>query len=218
MVDLESLRDFHIQYFSSQVALHGDDVASVGWTKHSQRKRFRKLLEIGDLASGSVLDIGCGQGGLYDFLVEACGAVDYWGFDITPGMIELARRRHPSIADRFQVHDILAKPVHRQFDYVVSIGPMNVPVPEGNVEPTMLLVRAMFEHCTNGIAISMTSSLTRRPSVGTYYYNPTTILERASEITPNVCLDHTYLPHDLMLFCYKADLYDSSVQALSLPG
>jgi len=209
-MDLERLREFHVEFFTKQVTQHGDDVASVCQTPRSQRKRFAKLLELGDFSQGSILDVGCGQGGFYDFLIEAYGPVDYYGFDITPGMIEIARRRHPSIADRFQVHDILSGPVDRQFDYVVSVGPMNLPIPEGNVGATMLLIRAMFEHSVSGLAISMTSSLTRRASVGTYYYNPATILERASEITSNVRLDHTYLPHDLMLFCYKADLYDSA--------
>jgi hypothetical protein len=61
---------------------------------------------------------------------------------------------------------------------------------------------------TVGIAITMTSSLTRKPHPTTFYYNPLEILAGTFEFCSNVRLDHTYLPHDFALFCYKKATYD----------
>ncbi len=67
----------------------------------------RKLL--GELAAalagrGTVADLGCGPGHVAAHL--AALGVETLGIDLSPGMIEVARRRHPGL--RFEVGDLLS--------------------------------------------------------------------------------------------------------------
>ncbi len=202
------VRRFHAEYWSEKVRQHGYASASVGQTHRSHIKRFETLFTVGRLDGHSVLDIGCGVGHFYDFLLSKDCKVDYTGYDIAPAMIEVARKKHHSVAEKFHVRDILTDPPDRRFDYVISNGPLNVPVPGAdNVKLTVDLVRAMLDASNIAIAISMTSSLTRKPKEGTYYYDPTAVLAEIFSFCQNVRFDHTYLPHDFTVFCYKRDLY-----------
>lgn len=64
-----------------------------------------------------VLDVGCGLGDIVDDLP----GVDYEGFDIDPGYIESARRRHGDRA-RFHCADVTRAEVDGGRDVVLAIG------------------------------------------------------------------------------------------------
>ncbi len=65
------------------------------------------LLRLAGLPSGLVVDLGCGSGILAAEL--SAGGYDVLGIDISPAMIELARRRAPR--GRFEVGSLLAAQV-----------------------------------------------------------------------------------------------------------
>lgn len=56
--------------------------------------------------AGPVLEVGCGPGHVGGYLAQR--AVDMWGIDISPVMVDLARRLHPG--RRFEVADMAALP------------------------------------------------------------------------------------------------------------
>ncbi|MCP5053423.1 MAG: hypothetical protein GY940_40030 [bacterium] len=70
------------------------------------------------------------------------------------------------------------------------------------------MMRKMYQIANMGIAITMTSALTKKPNNDTFYYHPQDVLTKTYEFCTNVRLDHTYLPHDFTILCYKKDLYD----------
>jgi SAM-dependent methyltransferase len=77
--------------------------------------------------SGSFLDIGCANGLLLESLVawgaEHAVAIDPFGLDVSPGLIDLARRRLPAWSDRFFVGDGLTWSSDRRFGFVrVELG------------------------------------------------------------------------------------------------
>jgi SAM-dependent methyltransferase len=191
------------------VEKHGNSLGAVGLTEFSQKQRFEKMFEIGDWRGKSVLDVGCGLGHFYDFLdlKKASGDVDYTGFDISSAMIQYARENHPNIAEKFKVADFLTDTVSETFDYIIAGGILNLPLDGDNVDVTMKLIGKMYDTCNTGIAISMTSDYSRKQNEATFYYNPSEILDKVSAFCKNLRLDHSYMPHDFTLFCYKKDLY-----------
>ena len=65
-----------IDYFKNLVSLHGEDIRSLDWGgRSSQSQRFRVLYEIGIGLESSVLDVGCGHGDFYGYLIRKgfCG-------------------------------------------------------------------------------------------------------------------------------------------------
>lgn len=84
------------------------------------RKPFDRELLDGFAAlvpHAKALDVGCGPGHVGRYLSE--GGMDVVGVDLSPAMIEVARRLNPAM--RFEVGDMRSLPVgHRTMDAVVA--------------------------------------------------------------------------------------------------
>lgn len=60
-----------VGYYTRSVQAHGNSLQAVGWgSTESQETRFRVLTEIGLHPTSSILDVGCGMGGLYGYLAS----------------------------------------------------------------------------------------------------------------------------------------------------
>ena len=208
-MDYNHVREMNLEYFSKLLDEGVDEHYAVAQSKISHVKRFNKMLELGDFNGKRLLDVGCGVAGFYGFLKERGIDVHYTGVDINPKMIDAARESYPHLHDRLFVHDIIEKPLDETFDYVISVGPLNLRFAGSlNMDLTRRMIQAMYKAATTGIAISMTSSLTKKPHPDTFYYDPAEVMRETMEFCGNVRLDHTFLPHDFVIFCYGKDLYD----------
>jgi SAM-dependent methyltransferase len=68
---------------------------------------------------GTFLDVGCANGLLLESVVDwSLFAVEPYGIDFAPGLVELARRRLPQWADRLWVADVFAWRPPLPFDFV----------------------------------------------------------------------------------------------------
>jgi SAM-dependent methyltransferase len=208
---MEGYKDYkklNNQFFSKLLTDNSDEAKVIGNSPASHQKRFKKLLELGNFDGKSVLDIGCGTGAFYRFLSAHSSRFDYTGYEVNEKMLEKARKSHPEIADRFLLLDILEEPVDKSFDYCLSIGSLNLFMDEKtNYGMTFHMLDEMFAHCKIGFAFSMTSSLSRKKQADTFYYDPIIITNHVMRYCNNFRLDHSFLPHDFMLFCYKDDFY-----------
>lgn len=204
----QNVRGKNLDYFTRTLEAFEDEHHAVAQSRVSHLKRFEIMLQLGDFNNKQLLDVGCGLGGFYEFLEKRNIHCHYTGIDINPKMIDAAKTKYPQISDRFFLFDILEKKMDRTFDYVVSVGPLNLKFEEGfNMSLTMQLIKEMYELSTVGSALSMTSSLTLKPHHETFYYDPSEILSKTAVFCRNVKIDHSYLPHDFTIFCYKRDLY-----------
>jgi ubiquinone/menaquinone biosynthesis C-methylase UbiE len=198
----------NLAYFSKTLEKFKDEHSAVAQSKTSHLKRFEKMLELGDFQGKSIIDVGCGIGGFYDFLQKKGIQCRYTGIDINDKMIARAQERLPDTAANFFVFDIIEEKLDKAFDYVISVGPLNLEFDSNlNMDMTKRLIDEMYRLAKIGSAISMTSAFTKKPTAGTFYYDPAKILSETSKFCANTRYDHTYLPHDFTLFCYKKDLY-----------
>ncbi len=205
----DKVKEKNLKYFSKLLEEYDDEHHVVAQSRISHLKRWKKIRQLGDFDGKSLLDVGCGIGGFIDHLAEKGIVCDYTGIDINSRMIEKARKKHPGIRDKFFVFDILEEKVEQHWDYVVSNGPLNLKFEPGlNMEMTMRMIEQMYHIANIGMAITMTSSMTLKPNPDTFYYSHVEVLFETQKFCNNVKLDHTYLPHDFTLFCYKKDLYD----------
>lgn len=208
-MNYDNVRKKNLDYFSKILEESENEHHAVGQSKLSQTKRFEKISELGDFNGKRLLDVGCGIGGFYRFLKEKGIVCDYFGIDINPGMIAAAKEKFPENKDKFFVFDILEEQMTETFDYVISVGPLNLKFETNqNMDFTMRLMKEMVRLTIVGAAISMTSSFTRKPNEETFYYNPAVVLSETAKFCTNIKIDHTYLPHDFTIFCYKRNLYN----------
>lgn len=77
-------RDILHDYYGEKLKTYCHDTRSLGWIPGARKVRFEALTSIGDLNNSSVLDVGCGFGDLYGYLVGRGIKVDYTGVDINP--------------------------------------------------------------------------------------------------------------------------------------
>jgi SAM-dependent methyltransferase len=114
-------------YYTGKLTEHGATPLGVDWScQATQWLRFVQLLRLCRFDTAvSLNDLGCGYGELATFLHQRYpeASVDYLGIDLSPAMVQRARRRHRGDpATRF----VVGRTCRRQADYSVASGIVNV--------------------------------------------------------------------------------------------
>lgn len=110
-------------YYTEKVKEYGATPRGVDWnSEESQYLRFDKISELlRDRTEFSILDFGCGTGAYLKYLSEKDVACSYTGFDISPEMIETAKKVNTNLNGEFRT-DLTGQ----NFDYVIASGIFNV--------------------------------------------------------------------------------------------
>ena len=181
-----------------------DDSRAMGWSSaFTQLLRFQVMSAMIDFSQCSVLDIGCGDGGLFHYLKSANIDVDYAGIDISHHMVSRAQARYPGISIRQANY----------FDYGVS-NYADIVVVSGafslfpSVPDPMALLFDSIAHCyslaqSHLIINLLTDHVTQKSSMF-HSYDPLRVMEYAFTLTPYVTLNHSYLPNDFTLLLSRA--------------
>ena len=187
-------------FFRLHLQLHGPNWRGLGWqSQRSQRRRFAVLSEVGPLANARVLDIGCGVGDLYNYLLRRRIPVNYTGFDILPEMVAHARRRYPEA--QFEVRDVLQGLGPERFDYVLCSGAFNVNFGR-NLIAVQEVLAELLRGCSRGVAINFLSTRARERDAILFNYEPETLFAYCQTLTPHVRLLEGYLANDFTLYLY----------------
>jgi len=188
----------------NQMLLQDQDFKKVGWgSNESQVKRFEVLTQINDLSDSSILDVGCGLGGLLDYLKEIYTSFSYTGTDLNSEMIKLSKKRHPDIEFvKTDITSMLSKLKGRKFDYIFLSGALNLSA-DNHDQHIKKIMEVMYEMSIKGVAINFLSIFADYFSPGEYYANPEVILKLAFSITSKVILRHDYMNHDFTIYLYK---------------
>lgn len=191
-----------IDFYEQNIKTHGGGFGSVAWgSKESQEKRFVVLAQIDDLNQLKILDVGCGLGDFYGWLKARNIDIHYEGIDITPSMIQEAKKKYPGV--RFKVQDILKeKEIDATFDYIFASGIFNRKIPEHHSFVSNTIIR-MFDLCRRGIAFNIMSEKADFMEPEEYYADPGEMLNICLGLSRKVILRHDYMPHDFTVYIYK---------------
>ena len=126
---------------------HPEPWTACGWTFDGQADRLDAVIdELEPEPGDSLLDWGCGTGALADLVAPG---VIYVGFDSAVGMVERARRDHPT--RRFQSWE-----PRGEFDLVACVGPFNLPH-RWSKEMTWYTLRRLFDRTERRLVASLYS-------------------------------------------------------------
>lgn len=206
-------------YYASRLAEHGPTPRGVDWNgAESHGLRHRQFLRLIDNPKASILDLGCGFGDFLSFLRQAGHRGAFVGYDVTPAMIDQAKRLHGEGSDRRW--RIGAVP-DEQADFAIASGIFNVKgdVAEQAWEPYIkdtidILARAG----RRGFAFNMLSLSSdpdrRRPDL--HYADPAGTLSWClSRHGRSVALLQDYGLHEFTLVVRRPDREISSRYATS---
>jgi len=188
-------------YYDTGLQQYGYDIKALySGTEERRQIRFKTLCEVGITSNCSVLDLGCGFGDYYKYLCEKGLNVQYVGYDIHPGLVDIARSRY--CGAEFHVKDIQIEDFP-DFDYIVSTSAFNLPLDcMDNYDFAENMLSICYQHAKKGVAIDFFTTYTDFPNPVLFAYSPERLFSISKKITKRVCLRHDYPLFDFCLYLY----------------
>jgi SAM-dependent methyltransferase len=185
-------------FYNQRVQTYGHDPKACDYGRaESQLRKFTVLSAMTNYAGLSVLDVGCGFADYAGFLAERHAGVQYHGIDLSPAMINQARKARPGLDLR--VANVLDLPETETYDIVSANGIfylLNTEAPE----LMRRLVGEMFRRARRGVVFNSLSTWASVHEPGEYYADPLAVVAWCRELSPWVTLRHDYLPHDFTIY------------------
>lgn len=210
------LKEYHRKVFSE----HGATAKGVDWNDEAEvLVRYDKMLKVieMDFYNGpdvpTVLDVGCGWGGLAKRAREIGAPVAISGIDVVEEMIIHAKSEFPDCS--FETADVFAMEELEIYDFVVCNAILTQKHDISIVEMERFakrLVQKMFALCRHGIAFNMMSTRVNYTVGNLYYQNPVELFTwLLNELSPRVVIDHGYSSlasgvgkyYDFTVYVYK---------------
>jgi SAM-dependent methyltransferase len=214
-------RKAYVERYESRLRQFGHSPETLGWGKTGRQEfRFAILADAAIATPGSsVLDVGCGFADLYDYLVAGGWSGRYVGVDLVPGLVDMARQRHPDLDVRTADIAELANSEER-FDYVIASGIFNARLASeqnGNhIERTM---GQMFGLCTRAMCVDFMSTYVDFQHETAWHTDPAWAIAVAHRLSGRYSLRHDYMPYEFALTVYKdARISERNVFAEFDPG
>lgn len=200
----QSDRDILSNYYGSKLEQYGHDTRSLGWIPGGRKARFTALSEIGNLDGCSILDVGCGFGDFYGFLVNRGITVDYTGVDINPQFIEIAKNAYPDA--RFIAGDFDDSCLQENYDWVFAAGIFTIRISD-NEAFTKAMLRKMLSVSRRGVAADF---LLPTYSEHDEYWRPAPdeMLRFCRTLSRRVALRCDYMADEYCVYLYKNDQAD----------
>lgn len=195
-LDQNRIKEFYEESFKE----FGDrDARSLHWSdKDGQITRFNILLNIANITGASLLDVGCGFGDLYKYLLERQIDANYTGIDIIPEFIATAKTRYPDAT--FECKDIFD--CSRHFDCIFASGALSFKVKDNN-NYYRSMIKKMYDLADRAVAFNMLNSTIHVDDSIYASYSPDEIGEFCKTFCDDVEIVVGYLPQDFTIYLHK---------------
>lgn len=203
----QKITDLLLEHYTRVFAEHGRTPRGVDWRdKETAELRYQKMLALLDYKGGSLLDVGCGFGGLLEYISQFGASVSYVGIDIVEEMLQSARSRHSSTS--FVHGDFLTQIFDDDsFDYVVCNGILTQKLAATEDEMSDFakkVVTKMFRIAKRGIAFNLMTNYVNYTVPNLYYTDPSETLRFCqASLSPHVRIDHAYRLYEYTTYVYK---------------
>lgn len=194
-------------YYTGKLRTFGATPGGVDWRDaRSQELRFSQLSRVFDGNGGSLIDYGCGYGGLLGFLRDGGWTGRYLGIDLSAAMIEAARAH---CADWQDARFLQAAAPDEAADYAVASGIFNVrlDVSKEAWHGYMMDVLAnMHQNTSRGFAFNCLTSYSDHDKMrqDLFYADPLFLFDFCKKnFSRNVALLHDYGLYEFTIIVRK---------------
>lgn len=113
--------NFSLKRYNSKFNKYNLSPKSLGWgLKNQQITRFNYSTKYLNLNNSSILDIGCGFGDFYEYLIKNKVKLNsYTGIDINNNFIEICKKKFPNTS--FEIKDMFSLG-KKKYDYIFAFG------------------------------------------------------------------------------------------------
>ncbi|OGV38764.1 MAG: hypothetical protein A2X48_18230 [Lentisphaerae bacterium GWF2_49_21] len=173
---------------------------SLWTTKSGQYHRFSEILHFIDNMDCSILDIGCGNGRLVEFLNYNGFTGKYTGVDINSNLLKEARHDFPG--QEFVNADFFKKriPLH---DYVVMSGTLNANFGQ-DMDFVFNFIRRMHELSRKKSVFNAITEYVNFKEKEMYYINPAALIEyTVRNLSPKFEIRHSFVPYNFTMCIHK---------------
>ncbi|MFC5469725.1 class I SAM-dependent methyltransferase [Cohnella suwonensis] len=202
------------EHYQQTFIKHGPNERGVDWgAKKDIVLRYRNMLSVilpGQQSDVSLLDVGCGYGGLLEYIDHSNFAetqIQYTGIDVVSEMITYARSHQKFDSGSFAVADILSYNPADHFDYVVCNGILTQKLQTSHLEMEKYLkqiVEKMFALCRIGIAFNVMTTKVNFMAPNLFYLNPVELFAYCmNQFGGKVKVDHSYPLYEYTVYIYK---------------
>jgi len=205
---MDSITKKFQEHYRSTITKYGPNFKGVDWNnKKNTELRYRSMLEIFAnhfKKKPSLLDIGCGYGGLLQEIKKRKIILNYTGLDVVPEMITLAQKKHPS--SKFINKDIFSLSSKKQYDFVIANGLFTQKLKATNkdMEKFMFrLINKMWSLSKEGIAFNILTSQVDFKNPGNFYYDPAVLINKTKKMTRFFKINHDYPIFEYTFYLYK---------------
>jgi len=198
-----------VQRYQRRIAERGATFASLS-SGSEEKQEMRHSVHASALRGRrpSILEVGCGLGDFYRYLVERNWDCSYQGYDIVPQYISECQRVYPQA--KFQVRNIFADGIDGSYDTIVMSQVLNNRYQKSdNLQVMQRALQLAFQHTRVSVSIDMLSTYVDFRNPDLFYYAPEEIFRMARAIAPRVLIRHDYRAFEfcVQLFHLEAEGY-----------
>jgi SAM-dependent methyltransferase len=195
----------YIERYEKRLEEFGYSPETLGWGKNSRQEvRFAILSEYAlNMPENSVLDVGCGFADLYDFLIQHRWHGQYTGIEIVPGLLNVAKERHPDLDLRRL--DITSEDISLElYDFAIASGVLNAKLKVGDNQAHIVnVLTALYRYTRVAACADFLSTYVDFQKPGSWHTDPGWALGVAKKLSRRVLLRHDYMPFEFALFIFK---------------
>jgi tRNA G46 methylase TrmB len=198
-----------IRRYQQRIAEHGPTFASLN-SGSEEKQAIRQWVHATALRGErpSILEIGCGLGDFYKYLIGQKRDCSYHGYDIVPEYIAECRRVYPQ--SKFEVRNIFIDGIEGGYDTVVMSQVLNNRYQKSdNLQVMQRALELAFQHTRVSVSVDMLSTYVDFRNPDLFYYSPEDIFRMAKAIAPRVLIRHDYRAFEfcVQLFHQEAEGY-----------
>ena len=171
---------------------YGVDPRALKWqSQKAAEQRYREIVSLVNFKGRSILDVGCGFGGIIPFIASRTKKFSYTGIDKIAEFVKEARNLYPK--QTFITGDYFAKPLKGKFDVVIANGSLNSNL-KNNIGFRREAIRAMFEHAKEAVVFNLAGGYPQPKTAkdsNIWFADALEILRFCLDLTPRV----TFINH-----------------------
>ncbi|HTS04211.1 MAG TPA: class I SAM-dependent methyltransferase [Candidatus Eisenbacteria bacterium] len=195
-----------IQRYRQRIAEHGATFASLN-SGNEAKQNIRHQVHSSSLrgVKPSILEIGCGLGNFYKYLLQHHLNCSYNGYDIVQEYVEECRRLYPEAT--FEKRNIFLEGIDGTYDTIVMSQVLNNRYRKSdNMRVMRRALELAFEHTRVSVSVDMISSYVDFQNAELFYYPPEEIFRVAKSISSRVLIRHDYRGFEFCIQLFHEDV------------